>query len=93
MSFTDFLALVNVIGLLASGPVYLARARFHETGHNWREYALPNLLWMLMTFGKVMVWWAVLAFWLVRGAPASPWRAVAQDAQGRQVRAIVRVGN
>ncbi|MET7426551.1 hypothetical protein [Dactylosporangium sp. NPDC005555] len=89
-SFATFLGCTNLIGILASGLVYLHRARFQETGLNWREFLLPNLPWMLMTLGKMLVWWAVLVVWLGRGMPTSPWRAVTEDATGREVRAIVR---
>lgn len=92
MGFLDFLGLANVICVFASGPVYLYRARFSETGHNWREFAIPNIPWMLMTGGKCVVWWAVLVTWLARGMPPSPWKAISRDGRGREVREIVRVG-
>ncbi|WP_327002125.1 hypothetical protein OHA72_44460 [Dactylosporangium sp. NBC_01737] len=90
-SFATFLGCTNLIGIIGSGLVYLNRARFQDTGLNWREFLLPNLPWMLMTLGKMLVWWAVLIAWLARGMPPSPWRAVTEDSHGREVRAIVRV--
>lgn len=89
-SFVTFLGCTNVIGILGSGLVYLERAGFRDTGTNWREFLLPNLPWMLMTLGKMLIWWAVLIFWLATGARNSPWRAITSDENGREVRAIVR---
>ncbi|GAA3455732.1 hypothetical protein [Dactylosporangium matsuzakiense] len=91
-SLGTFLGCTNLIGILGSGLVYLNRARFGDTGLNWREFLLPNLPWMLMTLGKMLVWRAVLIVWLARGMPQSPWRAVTRDDTGREVRAVVRVG-
>ena len=90
MEFSTFLGCGNLIGIVASGLVYLNRADFAATERNWREFIIPNPGWMLMTLGKMLVWWAVLAFWLVQGMPKSPWRAIVEDENGREVRRIIR---
>jgi hypothetical protein len=93
MGFIEFLGFANVIGLFVSGPVYVYRAGFRDTGHDWREFAIPNIPWMFMTAGKCVVWWAVLITWLAQGRPSSPWKAITRDDSGREVRAIIRVSD
>jgi len=59
-------------------------------GIDWREFLLPNLGWFMMTFGKQLVWPAVLVAWLATGRLPSKWRAVS-SVGGRPARKIVPV--
>ena len=40
------------------------------------SYFFMNLEWHAMNFGKALVWPVVLALWLARGRPESPWTVV-----------------
>jgi hypothetical protein len=81
------IGLANIVGIVISGLVFLRRA---ELDGDWREFLLANLGFFLLTVGKMLVWWAVLAVWLAQGRPSSPWRATT-ELDGRPVRRILRV--
>jgi hypothetical protein len=96
MELANLLGIVNIIGIAASGLVYLRRAGFSElrvrNGVDWREFLLPNPLFFGLTLAKMVFWFGVLIVWLVRDRPASPWRAVV-EINNIPVRRVIRVAN
>jgi hypothetical protein len=91
---TAVLWITYLIGIIVSSLVYNHRAGLADIkrsqGVDWREFARPNPGWMVLTYGKILAWWAVLIAWLLQGRPPSPWRATTK-LDGREVRAILRV--
>src|ERR1039458_668230 len=87
MSFGDFVALVDIIGILVY-LLFVARIRAGITlsGSGDFDFAMRNLSWVTLTVAKSVVWWAVLLYWLYQGRPPSPWKAV----EGRGGHLLIR---
>jgi hypothetical protein len=85
------LAIIFDVGFIASFFVYGTRAGLGDVEPNWREFLLPNIGWFLMLVGKTFVWPLVLSYWLYKGRPTCPWKAVDQLPDGHEVRQIIRL--
>ena len=86
----NVVAIVYLVGFIASWIVLYHRAGFPDVKPDWREFLIPNLPWFALMIAKFWLWPVTLGVWLLTGRGPSRWRAVT-ELNGRPARAIVRV--
>ena len=70
------LVLIYICGMLGMVVADRYRVGLTQRGRLSLATVLTSLPWALRTLGKIFVWPAVLALWLVQGRPESPWQAI-----------------
>ncbi len=73
--------LIEIISLLVSMSVYFYRAGgfkfiFHTQLIN---HIISSPGWSFATMGKMLVWPIILALWIYRGFPPSPWETTTEN--------------
>jgi ABC-type dipeptide/oligopeptide/nickel transport system permease component len=88
------IALIWFIGMVVTVGVGRSRIGMTQRGTLPIELILRSLPWFLTTMVVIAFWPVVLALWLVRGRPPTPWELVKSPRDnGLIVRRITNTGN
>jgi hypothetical protein len=70
------IALAYLVGIITSVVVGRSRTGLSQRGRLSMETIFGSLPWFLTQMVSMFAWPVFLCVWLVRGRPASPWKAI-----------------